>query len=185
MISKFTNEITEKKAVSLLSELFALECGYDPTTARKIRMAAVFHDCGKKYIAKEIEEKPGKLTAYEFEIMKDHTKIGAKMLSSMRGDIGKLSRELAHWHHEHVDGNGYWGLCSSEIPKHVQIVSLCDVLCALLFKRVYKPAWPPDEALAYIKSRAGTQFCPELTDNFISMIQGNSRVPVIFREVSP
>ena len=178
------NAMSENKAVGLLSELFALECGYNTTTAKQIRMAAILHDCGKKYIPKEILEKSGKLNSCELELMKSHTKIGAEMLSSLRGELGDLARDIAHWHHEHVDGNGYWGLRSHEIPKHVQIVSLCDVLCALLFKRIYKPSWPPEEALAYIKSRAGTQFCPDLTNIFIPFVRNDSRVSAIFKEVS-
>jgi putative two-component system response regulator len=175
--------LSENWTVGILSELLARECGYNSITARQIRMAAVLHDCGKKYIPKEILEKPGKLTLAEFEIMKSHTKLGAELLSSLCGELGKYAQDVALWHHEHIDGGGYWGLRSHAIPKYVKIVSLCDVLAALLFSRRYKPAWPPEDALAFIQKQAGTQFCPELVKDFILLIRTDNRVPAIFSEV--
>ena len=172
--------IAENKAVGLLTELFAIECGYGPTAARQIRMAAILHDCGKTCIPKAILDKPGKLTAEEFEIMKNHTKAGAGMLSSLRGEPGEMARKSALWHHEHFDGNGYWSLCSADIPKYVQIISICDVLCALLFKRIYRAPSTPEEALEHIKTLAGTQFCPELTSAFIPLISNDEHISAIF-----
>ena len=176
--------LSEEAMVGILCELLALESGYSTKEARQIRMAAVLHDVGKKHIPKEILEKPGKLTPCEFEIIKTHTKHGAKMLSTLRGELGKYAREIALCHHEHIDGNGYWGLIGDEIPKHAKMVSLCDVLCALLYKRAYKPPWPPEEALEYIESLSGSQFCPELTNIFIPLIRNDERVSAVFKEVS-
>ena len=174
------NHKSENKAVGLLSELLALKCGYSPAEARQIRIAAALHDCGKSCIPNNILSKPGKLTEQEFEIMKQHTKIGFEMLKSLQGELGVKARNIVLNHHERWDGQGYWGIQAHTLPQYVSIVSICDVLTALLYKRVYKPSWPPEEALAYIKSQAGKQFCPELTDVFISLVRDDKRVAAIF-----
>jgi putative two-component system response regulator len=178
------NAIPENKAVGMLSELLALECGYSPAKARQIRIAAVLHDCGKMYIPEQIINKPDKLNAHEKEIMKTHTMLGFNILSSLSGELGDWAKIIALYHHEWANRQGYWGVPSAALPKFVRIVSLCDVLVALLYNRVYKPSWPPLEALDYIKSMAGIQFCPEITDIFITLVQKDDRVAAIFKEVS-
>ena len=179
--------ISENKAVGMLSELLALKCGYSPEKARQIKIAAVLHDCGKKYIPKHIRDKPDKLTAYEFNTMKNHTKIGFDMLASLQGELGEMARMVSIYHHEHWRGQGYWGVPSCTLPRYVGIVSICDVFISLLNKRVYKAPWSPEEALEYIRDRAGTQFCPDLTDAFTSLVRHDTRVAAIirnFQEVS-
>ena len=170
----------ENAAVGRLSELLAVNVGYSTSEAANIRMAAYLHDCGKSRIPKSILDKPGKLTAREYEIVKRHTVIGQEMLSCLRGGFGEMARNVALNHHEQWDGRGYWGKPGRALPPYVGIVAICDVLAALLNSRAYKPPWPPDEALAYIKSRAGTQFCPGLAEIFVSLVIGDSRVPAIF-----
>ena len=177
---KLINPAPENAVVGQLSEMLALKCGYTPAEAIQIRIAAVLHDCGKSGIPKNILHKPGKLTAQEYEIMKKHTKIGFEMLSGLHGAFGEMAKNIALNHHEFWNGKGYWGVPSYTLPLYVSIVGICDVLTALLYNRVYKPSWPPNEALAYIKSQAGTQFCPELADTFISLVQNDKRVPAIF-----
>ena len=177
--------VTENAAVGILSEILALECGYNPQKARQIRIAAALHDCGKKYIPDYIKNKPGKLTPQEFEVMKTHTKLGYDLLCCLCGDLGEMARNIAFYHHEFWQGQGgYWGVPSSSLPRYVGIVSICDVAVALLYRRVYKPSWPPEEILAYIKSMAGIQFCPDITDKFISLVRHDARISAIFMEVS-
>ena len=91
--------MSENKAVGMLAELLALECGYDPAKAKQIRMAAILHDCGKMHIPEEIQNKPEKLTDYEFEIMKTHTMFGFNMLSNLAGEVGKMAQIAALYHH--------------------------------------------------------------------------------------
>jgi putative two-component system response regulator len=170
----------ENKVVARLSEVVSLAMGYSPAQAKRIKTAAALHDVGKLAVPKSIVDKPGKLTAQEFEIMKTHTKTGAAMLSSMQGELGKLTREVCEFHHEKWDGSGYWGISARELPGYVGIVSICDVYAALIHERVYKPAWSAEAALDYIKSKAGTQFSPELVRVFIPLIRNESRVPAIF-----
>ena len=175
----------ENAAVGFLSELLAIEYGYSQEEARQIRIAAVLHDCGKRFIPDHIKNKPGKLTPQEFQVMKTHTKLGYELLSNLHGDLGEKAKSIAYYHHEFWQGcDGYWGVPSSSLPRYVAIVSLCDVAVALLYRRPYKSPWPPEEVLAYLKSQAGSQFCPMLTDMFISLVRHDTRISAIFMEVS-
>ena len=151
---------------------------------KQIRIAAIMHDCGKRYIPKGIKDKPNELTIEEMEVMKTHTKLGHEMLKNVQGDLGVVARNIALHHHEHWRGDGgYWGVPAHTLPLYVNIVSICDVFCGLIYERPYKPAWPLGEALKYIKSKAGTQFCPELTRTFISIVRSNKSVAALFSGV--
>jgi putative nucleotidyltransferase with HDIG domain len=85
------NDFNENIAVGRLSELLALERGYTPEKARQIKNAAVLHDIGKLKIPESILNKPGKLNDKEYEIIKKHTKYGAEMVSSIKGELGKMT----------------------------------------------------------------------------------------------
>jgi len=175
--------ISENKAVMLLSEQLALASGYGCNKAKEIGIAAALHDVGKKHTPTHILEKPEKLTSDEFEIIKQHTKIGYIMLSSMVGDVGKMAKFTALMHHEYFNGKGYWGIPSQKLPSYIGIVSIADVFCALLSPyRPYKQGWPPNEATQYIKEQAGVQFCPELVNIFMKLIQTNKCVSAIFMQ---
>ena len=174
--------MNENKAVAALSELMALEMGICPATARQIRTAAALHDVGKQKIPESILNKPGKLNAHEFEIMKTHTKLGAETLISIQGTLGEMVRAAAYLHHEWHDPSfgGYWGISTSYLPGYISIISICDVFTALMAKRCYKEPWPPEKAIAYIQQKAGTQFSNELVGVFIPLIRNDNRVPAIF-----
>jgi putative nucleotidyltransferase with HDIG domain len=176
------NSFNEEKAVARLAEIVALECGATPAEARKIRAAAAIHDIGKQKIPAEILNKPGKLTAPEFEIVKTHTTLGAAMLSSIQGEIGAMARLIAEFHHEHYDGHGYWGKSLYEFPYYLQFVSIADVFTALVSERPYKERWPPRDALEYIRNQSGAMFNPLLVDVFIPLIENDSRARAIFEE---
>ena len=163
-----------------LAEIVALECGVPSVEARKIRIAASLHDIGKLKISAEILLKPGKLTAEEFEVVKTHTTLGAAMMGSIQGNLGEIIRAVALYHHEWYSGGGYWGKYTDELPIAVSITAISDVFTALCFKRPYKKAWPPEDALDYIRKQSGTQFNPELVGIFLSLVKNNSRIPAIF-----
>ena len=163
-----------------LSEMFALRRGIQPSAARKIMITAALHDVGKQKIDKNIINKPGKLDAQEFEVMKTHTKLGAEMLSSVQGELGEMAQATALFHHEWYDGNGYWGRRSGDLPVYVPMVAIVDMFTALICKRAYKDAWPPNDALEYIKNQAGIQFCPELANDFVSLIRSDGSIPALF-----
>jgi len=154
----------------VLSEQLALNLGYSNKKARQIRLAAELHDIGKTLIPHEIIHKPYPLNTDEIEIMKMHTVYGAGILSEQYGEQGKLAREIAMLHHEKLHGQGYWGFNASDLPLHINIVAIADVFCALLFKRAYKQPWTVDEALGYISNRAGFDFCPRLTETFLTVV---------------
>ena len=120
-----------------------------------IATASSLHDIGKVGISKEILNKPTTLTDEEFEIMKSHTLIGAKMIHSMEypkdHPLIQTAYEICRWHHERFDGKGYPdGLVGNEIPISAQVVSIADVFDALTSTRVYKDAFDYKTAIQMI-----------------------------------
>jgi putative two-component system response regulator len=130
------------------------------------------HDVGKIGIPDKILLKPGKLDSDEFEIMKTHTTVGKNIIEEMMKAVKdkdsiylKHCRDIAWCHHERYDGKGYpRGLKGNDIPLSARIASLSDVYDALVCIRVYKAAFPYDEALRIINEGRGTQFDPVITD---------------------
>ena len=174
----------EDKAVGRLAEIIALECGISPAKSRQIRIAATLHDIGKQKV-QHLVNKPGKLTAVEFEIMKTHTTIGAAMLETFQGELGEIAVNIARWHHENLDGSGYFGKSLGELPYYVEMVALADTFTALCVQRPYKKPWPPEEALAHIQSQAGIRFSAVLVELFIPLVRNDSRVAAIFESIIP
>ena len=121
-----------------------------------ISTASSLHDIGKIAISDTILNKPGRLTAEEFEVMKTHSAIGADMLSDLpieqlENPLVKIASEICRWHHERYDGNGYPdGLKGEEIPITAQVVAVADVYDALTSERCYKKAYSHEEALKMI-----------------------------------
>ena len=138
------------------------------TDINLISTASSLHDIGKISISGDILNKPGRLTAEEFEIIKGHSLIGAKMLSELPLDqqeapLVKVASDICRWHHERYDGNGYPdGLKGDEIPIAAQVVALADVYDALTSERCYKKAYSHSKALEMIfEGRCGA-FDPTL-----------------------
>lgn len=134
-----------------------------------ITNAAALHDIGKIGIDEKILNKPGKLTQEEFEIMKTHTLIGAKMIENLEGfqeePLVKVTYAICRWHHERWDGRGYPdGLKGDAIPISAQIVSIADVYDALTSKRVYKDAFAHEKAIWMILNGECGLFNPLLLD---------------------
>jgi putative two-component system response regulator len=131
--------------------------------------AMALHDIGKIAIPDKILQKPGKLDADEYEIMKTHTTKGKKVIDKF-GNVGsslylKHSVEIAFNHHERWDGKGYpCQISERSIPLTARIAALADVYDALVCTRVYKPAMPYSQAQEIIASGRGTQFDPIITD---------------------
>lgn len=152
-----------------------------------ISMASSLHDIGKIAIPEEILNKPGRLTAEEFECMKTHSLEGATMLKKIDGcedePLVKVAYEICRWHHERYDGRGYPdGLSGEEIPISAQIVSLADVYDALTSERVYKEAYSHEKAMEMIMAGECGTFNPLLLDclNEISeQIRSEVQCPVL------
>ena len=135
------------------------------------------HDVGKIGILDTILRKPGKLSPEEFKAMKQHTRIGAGMLAGSNVPMLQMAQHIALAHHEHWDGNGYpAGLSGHAIPEAARIVAIIDVFDALTHNRVYRPAMPEEEALAFMQKRAGSQFDPLLLAIFFSQLGEISRI---------
>ena len=133
-----------------------------------ISTASSLHDIGKISISDAILNKPGRLTPEEFEVIKTHSAIGAKMLLELpieqrEAPLVKVASEICRWHHERYDGNGYPdGLKGEEIPIAAQVVSLADVYDALISERCYKKAYSHEEALKMILEGQCGVFNPSL-----------------------
>lgn len=139
-----------------------------------ITNAAALHDIGKIGIDEKILNKPGKLTQEEFEIMKTHTLIGAKMIENLEGfqeePLVKVTYAICRWHHERWDGRGYPdGLKGDAIPISAQIVSIADVYDALTSKRVYKDAFAHEKAIRMIFDGECGLFNPLLLDCLLNI----------------
>jgi response regulator RpfG family c-di-GMP phosphodiesterase len=157
-----------------------------------LRMAAMLHDVGKVAISDSILKKPGRFTPEEFEVMKQHTVLGARLFSERYSDFDEAAALVAFTHHECYDGSGYPGHIKladgtpiagfetgnggargkrgEEIPVFGRVVAIADVYDALSCRRVYKDAWDPAQVLETLQSLKGKQFDPEMIDAFLSSL---------------
>lgn len=156
------------RRVSELAYLLALKVGLDETDAHLLRMAAPMHDVGKIGIPDAILLKPGKLSQYEFELMKNHTNLGYQLLNKSNRRIIKAAAIVAYQHHEKWDGSGYpQGLKGEDIHIYGRIIGLVDVFDALSISRSYKSAWDDERVYQFIKKARETSFDPNLVDLFL------------------
>jgi putative nucleotidyltransferase with HDIG domain len=153
--------------VSEMMYNFARILGYPSAECEKVKLASILHDIGKIGLPDSILKKPGKLTEEEFNIIKEHTKMGYEMLSKSNLEILHMASEIALCHHEKYDGTGYpRGLKGEEIPEISRMLAIIDVYDAMCHKRVYKEASSHKEALEYIESHKDQHFDRRLADIF-------------------
>lgn len=164
----------------LLKKLVARTNQYNLSSAKiaLIVNASALHDIGKISIPESILNKPGKLTAEEFAVMKTHSAIGAQILENAPNRQGeeliRVAHDICRWHHERYDGRGYPdGLKGEEIPIAAQVVALADVYDALTSKRVYKPAYSHEESMKMILGGECGAFNPLLLD---CLVDAGSRI---------
>ncbi len=154
--------------VSKYSGLIAEKLELSEDVISSILYAAPMHDIGKIGIPERILLKPGSLTYKEFNVIKTHTTIGAKILSNPKSPLMKCGHEIALWHHEKFNGKGYpHGLSGREIPLSARIVAVVDAFDAMVSRRPYKDPIPVEEVFAEIKNERNEQFDPEIVDVFI------------------
>jgi HD-GYP domain-containing protein (c-di-GMP phosphodiesterase class II) len=156
-----------------------------------LRMAAMLHDVGKVGISDNILKKPDKLTDEEFDVIKTHPIIGAKLFSDPTSELDRISMEIALRHHERWDGRGYpgfidvpsgkplpdkvlpngrpQGLTAEESPLWARIVAVADVYDALSSRRCYKDKWDQSDVYTELEKCAGTQFDPEIVDILLGL----------------
>ena len=170
MASEFKDEETGDHIIRIgeYASFLAGHLGQDDTFIETIAYAAPMHDVGKIGIPDHILLKPGKLTAKEFETIKTHTLIGAKILSKSKSRILQMAEEIALTHHEKYNGQGYpRRMTGEEIPLSGRIVAIADAFDALTSKRPYKDPYPPEMVLDIIWRERGKHFDPEITDLFL------------------
>ena len=173
--------------VKALAEHLAQDSPYaDQLDARTIQLffkSAPLHDIGKVGVPDAILLKPGKLSDEEFEIMKTHAQLGYEALVKAeqafnlktKPNFLEHARDIAHTHHEKWNGKGYpRGLAGEDIPLSGRIMAVADVYDALICKRVYKPAFSHEKALAIISQDSGAHFDPTVVDAFLA-IEGEFR----------
>ena len=174
----------------LLEKLMRKSENYDLSWSQQhmIATASALHDIGKIGIDEKILNKPGKLTKEEFEAMKQHTIIGARMLDRLEmyhdEEMMKYAYEICRWHHERYDGKGYPdGLKGEEIPISAQVVSLADVYDALVSDRVYKKAYSHEKAMEMILNGECGMFNPLLLECLVE-IQDKVRKELGIKDVN-
>ena len=174
----------------LLERLVQKTDKYELTGARRstIAMASTLHDIGKMAIPDAILNKPGRLTAEEFEVMKTHAAIGAQMLENLNqykdDALMQTAKAICHYHHERWDGRGYpEGLKGDQIPIEAQVVSVADVYDALTSERVYKKAIPHEKAMRMIADGECGAFNPLLMECLVDV--GDRIRDDIGRELPP
>ncbi|MBW2616662.1 MAG: HD domain-containing protein [Deltaproteobacteria bacterium] len=155
-----------------------------------LRMAAMLHDVGKVAISDLILKKPARLSQDEFEIMKSHTYLGARLFRDAQSEFDELAAEVALSHHDKWDGTGYPGHMDpvsekplsgladpdgrplpkkgEDIPLFGRIVAVADVFDALCSRRSYKEPWDEERVLEEMRVSAGRHFDPEIVDAFFS-----------------
>jgi HD-GYP domain-containing protein (c-di-GMP phosphodiesterase class II) len=179
-----------------LYDVWATQRGLDREQIDKtkdvLRMAAMLHDVGKVAISDVILKKPARLDIDEFEIMKQHTFLGARLFADAHSEFDEAAFFIAMEHHERWDGNGYPGVMTvekdvfahadkpvtqppptkkgEEIHLFGRIVAIADVFDALSSKRCYKEAWDENTVFKTIREESGRQFDPELVEAFFKSI---------------
>ncbi|HEY3282389.1 MAG TPA: HD domain-containing phosphohydrolase [Armatimonadota bacterium] len=143
--------------------------GLPEREAETLGRAAPLHDMGKIGIADSVLLKPGKLTPEEFEVIKTHTLIGARILSGGQSPLLLVAEEIALNHHERWDGTGYTpGLGGDQIPLSGRIVAVADAYDAITNDRPYKARRSPEQALSELEAGRCRQFDPQAVDAFVA-----------------
>ena len=156
--------------VAMLSIVLGRQVGLSPQDLETVGLCGMLHDMGKSEIPLEILNKEGALSEEEFDLMKSHAARGYKILKE-KSDITPLAAEVAHSHHERLNGRGYpRKLKADDISYFTRIVAIADAYDAITSTRVYSPAKTALEGLQILTGAKGSHFDPELVDQFIEAI---------------
>jgi putative nucleotidyltransferase with HDIG domain len=155
--------------VAALAERVAGRIGLGPDDVRAVRYAGLLHDIGKVGVRSEILGKPGKLTAEEFEEIKEHAAIGARLLEQI--PFFENVHPLVRSTHERWDGRGYPDrLAGERIPLGARIIGACDAFHAMTSDRPYRTGSSREEAVEELRRHAGTQFDPRVVDALVAEV---------------
>jgi HD-GYP domain-containing protein (c-di-GMP phosphodiesterase class II) len=174
------------KRVATFSKIIAETLKLDDNLIETIYRGSPLHDIGKIGIPDNILNKPGKLDPHEWEIMKEHTTLGYKLLKDSQSEVIKTAAVIAYTHHERWDGKGYpRGLKGEKIPLVGRIVALSDFFDALTSERPYrKKRFPLSKTFAMIEEDRGKHFCPKTTDAFFKSIKHIEKISDYFTKTS-
>jgi putative nucleotidyltransferase with HDIG domain len=157
--------------VAALAERVGFRLGMGAAELRTLRWGALLHDVGKIEMRTELLTKRSALTPAEFEEIKLHTVVGARMVERV-ARLGKV-HQLVRWSHERWDGNGYPdGLAGEAIPLGSRVIFACDAYDAMVSDRPYRDALSLREALAELRAGAGTQFDPAVVHALVAELAG-------------
>src|SRR5215208_6526051 len=160
-----THEHTQR--VGHLAALLARGAGLGDRMVWLVREAAPLHDLGKIAIPDTILLKPGRLSDEEYEVVKTHALLGARVLTGADSELLEVAEKIVRHHHERWDGTGYPdGLAEEEIPAVARIAAVADVFDVLVHERPYKDSWSVEAAAEEIRTGAGTQFDAEIVQAF-------------------
>src|SRR5215207_2781224 len=155
------NSPEHTQRVAALAARMARHLGEDDRAVWLVRQAAPLHDLGKIAIPDTILLTPGRLEPEEFEVVKTHAVLGARVLADGDSDVLGVAEQIARSHHERWDGGGYPdGLAGVAIPLVARLVAVADVFDVLVHERPYKEAWTVEAAAGVIRAGAGTQLDP-------------------------
>jgi len=168
------NSPEHTQRVAALAARMARHLGEGDRVVWLVRQAAPLHDLGKIAIPDSILLKPGRLEPEEFEVVKTHAVLGARVLADSESEVLDVAAQVARSHHERWDGGGYPdGLAGQDIPLVARLVGVADVFDVLVHERPYKEAWTVEDAAGEIRSGAGTQFDPDVVAAFDALGAGS------------
>lgn len=139
----------------------------DTTTICQISLAATYHDIGKIKIPLSILDKPGRLTDSEYTEIKKHAVYGSDMMKNLF--VPEVCNMILY-HHENMDGSGYYGLNGDNIPLGSRIIHICDVYDALISDRPYRNGWSKAKAVAYMREQSDKMFDAAILDVFLDIL---------------
>jgi len=153
--------------VAIISKRLAESMGLPAQRVQQVYLAGLMHDIGKIGVPESVLCKPGRLTVEEYEAVKKHPSIGAKILGGIRQLDDVIAGILCH--HERLDGRGYpQGLRGDEVPLDARIIGLADCFDAMSSDRTYREALPLEAVISEVRKCAGTQFDPKVVEHLLS-----------------
>jgi putative nucleotidyltransferase with HDIG domain len=165
------------RKVSAYSVMIAQALSMNPPEVEEIRLAGLLHDIGKVGIPEAILNKSGPLDATEWETMKTHADLGARILEPLK-TMARI-REMVRHHHEFYDGTGYPDRLDGEtIPHGARVIAIADAYDTITSARAYKKARAPEDAFAELERCASNQFDPDLVRVFVETMRRTPRFTI-------